>query len=269
MLSDIQGSLSMGFVTGGAGTSGLEPLLIRALGPSIGPGSVFNVPDPTLRVVEQSTHSTLATDAGWSAPAGNATAVQKADAATGAFALTNTSSLDSALLGNLAPVTGGSSAIGAGKSGDGGYALTEVCDAVNYTSVSARLINLSCLTQIAGGGPLDVGFVVGGATSKTVLVRVGGPALNTLYGIGGVMPDPQLQVSPLSSSSTVLASDAGWGGNSQIATVAASVGAYTWPSPTSLDSAALVTLAPGAYTVQINGATSDGGTVLVEIYDVP
>ena len=274
MLSNIQGSLSMGFVIGGIGTSGSESLLIRGVGPSIGPGTPFNVPgvmlDPTLTVYQQSPSTTIAANAGWGSPASNAQTVEAADAATGAFPLTITSSLDSAVELNLPPVTGGYSATVAGKSGDNGYVLTEVYDdTVNYTTASTRLINLSCLTQIAVGGTLDVGFVVGGSTSKTVLVRVGGPALNALYGISGVMPDPQLQISPLGSSSTVLASDAGWGGNSQIATVAASVGAYTWPSLTSLDSAAVVTLAPGAYTVQVNGASGDGGTILVEIYDVP
>ena len=138
-----------------------------------------------------------------------------------------------------------------------------------YTPASTRLVNLSCLTQIGTGGTLDVGFVIGGATSKTVLVRVGGPALNALYNIPGVMPDPQLQVSPLSNSSTVLAFNAGWAGNLQIASAAASVGAYTFPSPSSLDSAALVTLPPGAYTVQVSSKTGLGGTVLVEIYEVP
>ena len=122
---------------------------------------------------------------------------------------------------------------------------------------------------IAAGGTLDVGFVIGGSTAKTVLVRVGGPALKTLYGVAGVMPDPQLQVSPLKSSTTVLAFNAGWGGNAEIASVASSVGAYAFPNASSLDSAALVTLPPGPYTVQVNGTSGDGGTVLVEIYDVP
>ena len=83
------------------------------------------------------------------------------------------------------------------------------------------------------------------------------------------MPDPQLQVSPLSNSGTILAFNAGWGGNPQIASVAASVGAYNFPSAASLDSAALVTLPPGPYTVQVSSKTGLGGTVLVEIYEVP
>ena len=274
ILSFIQGSLSMGFVTGGAGTSGVEPLLIRGVGPSIGPGTAFGVPgvmiDPTLTVVQQSNHATVASNSGWGNPASNAAAVQTADAATGAFALTNTSSLDSAVVANLAGVGGGYSATVAGASGDNGWALTEVYDdTATYSLTSTRLINLSCLTSILTGGTLDVGFVIGGTTAKTVLVRVGGPALTTLYNIGGAMPDPQLQVSPLSNSATVLALNAGWGGNPVIASVAGNVGAYTFPSASSLDSAALVTLPPGAYTVQVNSKSGLGGTVLVEIYEVP
>ena len=69
ILSFIQGSLSMGFVTGGVGTSGLEPLLIRGVGPSIGPGTAFAVPgvmtDPTLTVVGQTSHRTVASNSGW------------------------------------------------------------------------------------------------------------------------------------------------------------------------------------------------------------
>jgi hypothetical protein len=131
------------------------------------------------------------------------------------------------------------------------------------------ITHLSCSTQIATGGTLDVGFVIEGSTAKTVLVRVAGPALNTLYGIIGVMPDPQLSVSPLGSSSQILAFNAGWNGNPQIVTVANSVGAYAFPNPASSDSAALVTVPPGAYTVQVKSASGAGGAVLVEIYDVP
>jgi hypothetical protein len=218
-------------------------------------------------VVQQSGDAAVATNAGWGS---NQAAVAAADNATGAFPLTNPVSADSAVVVSLPSVAGGYSATVAGKSGDNGYALTEVYDdTAAYKLTSPRLVNLSCLTQIAIGGALDVGFVVGGTAAKTVLVRVGGPVLKALYNIGGVMPDPQLQVSPLSNSGTVLAFNAGWGGGQQIVSVADSVGAYNWPNPGSLDSAALVTLSPGAYTVQVSSASGAGGTVLVELYEVP
>jgi len=272
ILSKIQGSLSMGFVTGGAGTSGSQSLLIRSVGPSLTGFGITSgyLPDPVLTVIQQSNQAVVATDTGWGS---NQTAVTAADSATGAFALSNPASLDSALVASLPSVGGGYSATVAGKSGDGGYALTEVYDdtpAGTYTSSTPRLVNLSCLTQIPTGGTLDLGFVIGGATSKTLLVRASGPALATLYGTGGTMPDPMLQVSPLSNSSNVLAVNAGWGGNAQVASIAATVGAFAFPSASSLDSAVVVTLAPNVpYTVQVASASGLGGQVLVEIYEVP
>ena len=78
-----------------------------------------------------------------------------------------------------------------------------------------------------------------------------------------------MQVSPLSNSTSALAFNAGWAGNPQIASAAASVGAYTFPSPSSLDSAALVASSPAAYTVQVSSKTDWAGTVLVETHEVP
>jgi hypothetical protein len=96
-----------------------------------------------------------------------------------------------------------------------------------------------------------------------VLVRASGPALST-FSVPGVLPDPKLQIY---SGSDVVASNSGWGGNTQIAATAASVGAFQW-SPTGNDSAILITLPPGAYTAQVSGASGDTGVALVEVYDV-
>jgi hypothetical protein len=116
-----------------------------------------------------------------------------------------------------------------------------------------------------GANILIAGFAIGGTTSKTVLLRASGPALAP-FGVGGTLPDPQLQ---LFSGSVVLASNDGWGGNAQISATAASVGAFRWTSAASSDSAILVTLPPGAYTAQVSGASGDTGVALVEVYEVP
>ncbi len=274
VLSVVQGSLTMGYVIGGSGVVGSESLLIRATGPALA-AAPFNIPgtmvDPTLTVVKQAGSVTIATNAGWGA---NASAVTAADSAVGAFALGNTASLDSAVVTQLPVSGGGYTATVASKTNGSGYALTEVYDATpsgTYTVTTPRLVNLSCLTSISAGGTLTVGCVVGGSTAKTVLVRVSGPTLAVApFGIGGTMTDPQLSVQPLSSATTILASNAGWGGDSQIASVASGVGAFAFASASSKDSAALVTLAAGVpYTVQVNSASGGGGLVLVEIYEVP
>ena len=154
------------------------------------------------------------------------------------------------------------------ESGDTGVALVELYDATptgSYTPASPRIVNISARVQVGtGGNILIAGFAIGGATSKTVLIRASGPALAP-FGVTGTLPDPELQ---LFSGSTVLESNTAWGGNAQVVSAASSVGAFPWSSGASKDSALLVTLPPGAYTVQVSGASGDTGVALVEVYEV-
>ena len=251
-----------GFVIGGLGTSGTEPLLIRGSGPALTPLGVSGaLADPELELYTGT--SLLATNDGWG---GNAQIASTA-AAVGAFAWTNTSSKDSALLESES--AGAYTAQVSGASDDTGVALIEVYDATpagTYTPTSPRLVNISARVQVGtGGNILIAGFVIGGSTARTVLVRASGPALIP-FGVGGTLPDPQLD---LYSGTTLLASNAGWGGNAQITSTASSVGAFAWANASSNDSAILVTLPPGAYTAQVSGASNDTGVALVELYEVP
>jgi hypothetical protein len=253
--------LIAGFVVGGAGTSGTEPVLIRGSGPALVPlGVTGTLPDPQLQLYSGST--VLATNNGW---AGNASIASTATS-VGAFPWTSSSSHDSALLETL---SGGYTAQISGQSGDSGDALAEVYDATpagTYTPASPRIVNISARVQVGtGGNILIAGFVIGGSTSKTVLIRASGPALAPL-GVTGTLPDPELQVY---SGSTLLGTNTGWGGDSVIANAAASVGAFTWSNPSSNDSAILATLPPGAYTAQVTGASGDTGDALIEVYEVP
>jgi hypothetical protein len=259
-------AMTIGFVTGGAGTSGLQTLLIRASGPALTAYGVTGIlPDPALTVLNGS--AVVTSNAGWGSPASNQAAVTAADTATFAFPLTNPSSLDSAVVATLATNPGYTVQI-AGKSGDTGRTLAEVYDDTasgTYTATTPRLINLSCRIGVSAGSSLTAGFVIGGSTSKTVLVRASGPAL-TAYGVPGVMPDPQLQ---LFTGSTQIASNAGWGGDPQLTTAMSAVYAFPYTNSSSTDSAILVTLPPGAYTAVVTSASGTGGVTLVEVYDVP
>lgn len=133
----------------------------------------------------------------------------------GAFAWTSASSLDSALVESL--TLGPYTAQITGTSGDTGVALAEIYDATAtgaYTPASPRLINISARTDVGTGGDgLIAGFVIGGATSKTVLIRASGPALSA-FGLSGVLADPQLQLyqSNGDGTSTLLEGNTGWGG---------------------------------------------------------
>ncbi|HEY1764484.1 MAG TPA: hypothetical protein VGF85_06145 [Opitutaceae bacterium] len=254
--------LIAGFAVGGQGTTGSEPLLVRASGPALAAFGVGGtIPDPQLQLFSGST--VLGTNEGW---AGNAQVAATA-AAVNAFAWADTSSHDAALLETLGK--GPYTAQVAGQAGDTGVALAEVYDATpagTYTPASPRLVNISTRVQVGtGGNILIAGFVIGGSTARTVLIRASGPALAG-FGVAGTIPDPQLQ---LFSGSTLLESNNGWGGNAKIASTAAVVGAFAWSSPTSADSALLITLPPGAYTAQVAGASGDTGVALIEVYEVP
>jgi|CZKI01.1.fsa_nt_gi hypothetical protein len=118
-----------------------------------------------------------------------------------------------------------------------------------------------------GGNGLIAGFVIGGSTPKAVLIRASGPALIP-FGVSGTLPDPELQVYSTESASVLAASNTGWGGDAQVATAAACVGAFSWGSSATPDSALLLTLSPGPYTANVTGARGDTGVALIEIYEV-
>jgi sugar lactone lactonase YvrE len=255
------GFLILGFAVGGAGTSGSEPLLIRASGPALAEFDVAGtLPDPNLEFFTGAVPT--ATDFGW---AGNAQVTAVA-ASVGAFPWTNTSSLDSALIENAAP--GAYTAQINGRSGDTGVALAEIFDtapAGTYTPSSPRLVNISARAEVStSGGVLIAGFVISGTAAKTVLIRASGPALSPY--LSGTLVDPELQV--YSASDALLGSNFGWGGDPEIAAEAASVGAFPWTSATSEDSAVLITLPPGSYTTEVAGASGDSGIALLEVYEI-
>jgi len=255
------GILITGFAVGGAGTSGTDSLLVRASGPALIPfGVTGTLTDPALGYFSGSTE--VASNDGW----GGDAAITNAAASVAAFTWGNASSHDSALIVN--PGVGAYTAQVSGESGDTGVALAEIYDlsaAGAYTATTPHLTNLSARVQVGtGGNILIAGFVIGGTTAKTVLIRASGPALLP-FGVTGTLADPQLQ---LLSGTTTIASNTGWAASPDITTAASRVGAFSWGSSATADSAILITLPPGAYTAQVSGASGDTGVALVEVYDV-
>ncbi len=258
--------LIMGFVTGGSGTTGSQTLMIRAGGPALVPYGVSGVlPDPELTVFNGST--SIASNAGWETPSSNVALVNAAQANTGAgLVYANTSSLDSAVVLSLGASPGYTVQVD-GKAGDSGQTLAEVYDdtpANTYFLTTPRLVNLSCRITVPANGSLTDGFYIGGATSKTVLIRAIGPGL-AAYGVSGAMSDPVLTVN---AGSTVIATNSGWGSDPQLTAAMTAVSAQ--PNPPAIgDSVVLVTLAPGSYTAVATSAGGSAGNVLLDIYEVP
>ena len=64
----------------------------------------------------------------------------------------------------------------------------------DFTPRTPRFINVSVLKQINAGATLTTGFVIGGSSARTVLIRAVGPTLGAPpFGIAGVMNDPQVR----------------------------------------------------------------------------
>jgi hypothetical protein len=157
-----------------------------------------------------------------------------------------------------------------GVGGTTGVALAEVYE-VAYTG-TARLVNIATRAFVGTGGNILIpGFVIGGTGFEQLLVRADGPAL-TAFGVGGALAQPSLTVTAQATGNTI-GSNTGWGTNTsptpaQIASIAASVGAFALTSG-SADSALVVNLQPGAYTMQITGVGGTTGVSLAEVYEVP
>jgi hypothetical protein len=262
-------SMTMGTVLGGANTNGSKALLARAAGPSLVPLGVNGVlPDPTmtLNFTSPSPVVVVATNNDWA----GTTTLSNAFSAVGAFGYVNATSKDAAILSSsLAP---GNYTVDVKDSGSGtGTVIAELYDSSgsSYNNSTPRLINVSVLKQISAGSSLTAGFVIGGSTAKTVLVRAVGPTLGLApFGIGGVMPDPQLKL--FAAGGVQIAANDDWGGDPQIANAIQRVGAFALNSTSTKDAVLLITLPAGGanYTATVS-PVSGGGIVIVEVYEVP
>ena len=241
--------------------SGSQPktLLIRGIGPALaGMGVTGAMSNPTMTVYSGST--VVMTNEGWKAT--NADSIRAMAQSLGAFALPE-NGLDSAILANFAP--GIYTVHLKDKNGGSGVGMVELYDASKDSD--SRLINLSTRAFVGtDAGILISGLVVSGSTPKTVLVRAVGPGLAPM-GVDGVLSHPKMV---LYSGSQAVATNIGWttaANRDTIASVAAQVGAFAL-DPNSADSAMLLTLDPGIYTVHVYGANGETGIAMVESYSV-
>jgi plastocyanin len=127
---------------------------------------------------------------------------------------------------------------------------------------ASPLANISTrLNVLTGDSVLIGGFVIGGPDNKKVVLRAIGPSLaNPPINLTGVLADPMIEVH---DANGVISSNDNWK-DAQQAEIAA-----TGLAPTNdLESAVLLTLAPGSYTAIVRGNNGGTGIGLVEAYDV-
>lgn len=148
-----------------------------------------------------------------------------------------------------------------------GSSTSNAADVTFPVSNAGRLINLSLLTSIpAAGESFTLGYVVGGpgtAGPKPLVIRAAGPSLGAL-GVGGTLDDPRIE---LFAGATRTGENDNWGGATAISTAMASVGAFAYTGPTSLDAAAVASIVSPDNSVRVSAAGNGTGTVIAEIYD--
>lgn len=260
--------LVTGFVIGGTES---KRVLLRAVGPTLEAfGITTAVADPSLTVYNGAGEVVTQVD-DW---AGNAE-VAAAMALTGAFTL-DSASLDAAYVTDLDP---GVYTMRVSNDSSPGIALAEIYDASeNPNSQYQRLINISSRGNVVGGqGVLVGGFIVTGNSPKRMLVRGVGPGL-LAHGLSNALHDPQLKV--YNADEQIIAANDNWqspqavftgqrtAAAAEITAANTTTGAFQL-GEASGDSALIITLSPGAYTVELSSTDSTAGTALIEVYEIP
>ncbi|MSU47851.1 MAG: DUF1800 family protein [Opitutus sp.] len=235
-------------------------VLIRAVGARLAtaPFSITGaLADPQLQLFNSSGVLVLAND-NWSTD--DLTTMNS----VGAFALTP-GSRDAALVATLSP--GAYTAQISGVNNAVGVAIIEIYDVTG----SARLMNISTRALVgSGGNTFFSGLVVAsGGGARRVLVRAAGPSLGAL-GVGGALADPSIAILDAAGRQIAGGANDNWDAGGAGPTLTAAFGqAGAFPfAAGSRDSAMLVDLMPGNYTIQVNGVAGATGAALVELYDL-
>jgi hypothetical protein len=241
---------------GGFVIQGSQPVtvILRAIGHSLAAAGITNpISDPTIEL-HDSTGAIIATNDDW---------ISSPDAQTiASYHLDPPNSIESALFVTLNP--GSYTAIVQGYQDSStpaatGVGLFELYDL--HLTNNVRAGNISTRGQVLLNDQVMIGgFVIGGAQSKTVVVRALGPSLAN-FGLSGVLADPFLELHD--GQGTLISSNDDWGQGPDAATIQNEGLAPSSPK----ESALQATLNPGNYTAIVRGVNNTTGLGLVEVYD--
>lgn len=253
-LSGAEESLIMGFVVRDASS---KRLLVRAAGPSLAAfGETQTLADPQL-LIRSGAGALLAQNDDWPVSASAAEMPLLAQS-VGAFPFA-AGSADAAAV--FSAPSGNFTAAILPSTSTGGTVLGELYE----LDAAGRTANVSIRARTTPEHPLVAGFVVSGGTNR-VLIRAVGPTLRQ-FGVEDSAGDPALLIR---SEGTIIATNDSWLAGADAMAVeesSAKVGAFPLAAG-SQDAALVLNLPAGSYTAEVTPAGS-GGTILLEIYDVP
>lgn len=225
-----------------------KKMLFRTPGPSLAAAGVNGtIQDPMLEL-RNGSGAVVAQNDDWQT-GGQASAIS----ATG---LAPNNPAEAALISTLPP--GGYTAIVRGRDNTEGIGLVE---GYELDALDSRLVNLSTRGRIGvGDNVLIGGIIIQGGTTKRLALRAIGPSLSAF--LPGTLANPMLDL--YNSNGQLISSNDNWQNSPQQSEISASGLA---PS-SSLESAIIAYLAPGAYTAIVQGMGGGTGIGLVEVYDL-
>jgi phosphodiesterase/alkaline phosphatase D-like protein len=152
-----------------------------------------------------------------------------------------------------------------------GPKITQIFSGSVAGSNEQALINISTLARVST--PTDAivsGFVISGSTNRNVLVRAVGPTL-AAFGVNDALRNPILSVY---QGDKVVASNKAWADATPEAAkdlmdAFDRAGAFRFLDEASKDAALIISLAPGAYSVEAKSGDGAVGAALLEVYDLP
>ena len=230
---------------------GNEPkrIIIRGIGPSLAAFGVADpLQDPTLELNAVG-GDLIATNDNWS---DNANA---GEIVTSGLAPLNAA--ESTLLLAVAP--GSYTAVLRGKGGSTGIGLIEVYDL--DANGTASVVNISTRGFVLTGENVMIGgLIVTGDEPSQLVLRGIGPSLGN-FGVPNALADPFLELRD--AHGTLVQANNNWADTQQAALRNAGL------APTNeLESAIVISVAPGNYTAILKGADGGTGNGLVEVYKV-
>jgi phosphodiesterase/alkaline phosphatase D-like protein len=153
-----------------------------------------------------------------------------------------------------------------------GRKITQIFSGSVVGSKDHSLVNISTLARVSSPSDTIVsGFVISGTTNRNVLVRAVGPTLAAAFGVNDALTKPVLAVY---QGDRLVVTNTAWAGVTRNAVQDVNdafdrAGAFRFMDESSNDSAVVVSLAPGAYTVQVKSGDGSAGSALLEVYDLP
>ncbi|MFT7687940.1 MAG: hypothetical protein ACI9FB_003298 [Candidatus Azotimanducaceae bacterium] len=223
-----------------------KTILIRARGPALASAGVSGaLSDPEMLLFSGATLIDQNDD--WAGHPGKGLIPQN---------LIPSSGLESVIVKALAP--GAYTVIVQGFSGAQGIGLVEVFELDEIAD--SRLINIATRGFVGTGDSVLIGgIVITGTGKKTIVVRAKGPSL-TAQSVAGALQDPTIT---LLSGSTVLDSNDNW----QNHVLSLQLPDNLKPA-NQLESAIMIDLNPGAYTVIVTGAGNKTGVGIIEVFEI-